>query len=99
MNILDPHVAVKADAEALRVGATELAGADAVGKHYTERARGAVMAWLDGAPGAVWAPGGRPKVALRFHVRGGRITGIQLVADPQVLQRRDLIITESSPAP
>ena len=42
---------------------------------------------VGGAPGLVWAPGGRPRVAFVFTLAGDRIiTGIDLVADPAHLE-------------
>ena len=39
-----------------------------------------------GAPGLVWAPGGRPRLAFVFTVAGDRITGIELIADAAHLE-------------
>ena len=47
-------------------------------------------ALVDGAPGAVWAPGGRPRVAFGFTVTSGRIVRIDLLADPERLARSQL---------
>jgi hypothetical protein len=41
---------------------------------------------VGGAPGMVWAPGGRPRVAFVFTLAGDRIAGIDLVADPAHLK-------------
>jgi hypothetical protein len=47
-------------------------------------------ALVDGAPGAVWAPGGRPRVVFTFTVTGGRIVRVDLLADPERLARLEL---------
>jgi RNA polymerase sigma factor (sigma-70 family) len=46
------------------------------------------------AAGAVWAPGGRPRVAFGFKISGGRIVETELVADPERLRRLDLTILD-----
>jgi RNA polymerase sigma factor (sigma-70 family) len=86
--LLDPDVVLRADPAAVRTGAeAEVRGARAVAGTFSGRARFARPALVDGAAGAVWAPGGRPRVAFRFTITGGRITGIDLVADPEQLGR------------
>ena len=44
--------------------------------------------------GAMWAPGGRPRVAFAFAIAGGKIVGIDLVADPVRLGRLDVTLLE-----
>jgi len=68
----------------------EVRGAAAVAGSFAGRARFARPALVDGAVGAVWAPGGRPRVAFAFTVADGRITEIHLLADPERLRRVDL---------
>ena len=60
-------------------------------------ARAAVPALIDGAVGLVWAPGGRPRVAFAFTLRGDKVVAIDLVADPERLGRLDLVILEDRP--
>ncbi len=85
--LLDPEAVVRSDATAVGLGsAPEMRGAPAVAAFFKERARGAVRAVVGGAPGLVWAPGGRPRVAFVFAVAGDRILGIDLVADPVHLE-------------
>jgi RNA polymerase sigma-70 factor (ECF subfamily) len=89
--LLDPEVVVRADTAAVAAGADgEVRGAAAVAGSFAGRARFARPALVDGAVGAVWAPGGRPRVAFAFTVAGGRITEIHLLADPERLRRVDL---------
>jgi RNA polymerase sigma-70 factor (ECF subfamily) len=52
----------------------------------------AQLALLDGVVGAVWAPGGRPRVAFAFTTAHGRIVEIELLADPDRLRRLDLTV-------
>ena len=91
--LLDPDVVLRADRAAVRTGASEeVRGAAAVAGSFSGRARAARPALVDGAPGAVWAPGGQPRVAFGFTVTDGRIVRIDLLADPERLARLDLAV-------
>jgi RNA polymerase sigma-70 factor (ECF subfamily) len=80
--LLDPAVVLRADAAAVQVGAdAEVRGAEAVARTFSGRARAARLALVDGLAGAVWSMGGRPRVVFGFTVAGGRVVGIDLVAD------------------
>ena len=93
--LLDPEAVVRSDATAVGLGsAPEMRGAPAVAAFFKGRARGAVRAGVGGAPGLVWAPGGRPRVAFVFTLAGGRIAGIDLVADPAHLEELAVEILE-----
>ena len=59
---------------------------------FSGRARAAQAALVNGAPGLVWAPGGRPRVVFSFTITGGKIVEIEMVADPDRLRRLDLAI-------
>jgi len=56
--------------------------------------RGARAAHMRGAVGAVWAPGGRPRVAFVFTITQGKIVAIDLVADPERLGQLDPVIVK-----
>jgi hypothetical protein len=91
LNLLDPRVVLRSDPAAVAAGAPAgLRGAAEVAGSFAGRARAARPALVDGLAGAVWAPGGRPRVAIAFTVAGGRITEIRLVADPERLRRVEL---------
>jgi RNA polymerase sigma factor (sigma-70 family) len=91
--LLDPDVVLRADRVVVRTGAAgEVRGAAAVAATFSGRARGARPALIDGAAGAVWAPGGQPRVVFDFTVAGGRITDIELLADPEHLALMDLVL-------
>jgi RNA polymerase sigma factor (sigma-70 family) len=93
--VLDPEVVLRADPAAVRMGtARELRGAAAVASSFAGRARAARPALVDGAPAAVWAPGGRPRVVLGFTVAGGRIVGIDVLADPERLRQLDVAVVD-----
>lgn len=93
LTLLDPDVVLHADGTALRFGAPgELRGAQTVAGMFSGRMRNAKPALINGAPGAVWTPGGRPRAVCAFTIRGGRIVGIDLLADPERLDRLDLVL-------
>lgn len=82
--LLDPDVILRADSEAARVGTPKaLRGSNAVGSFFKGRAADAEAAVVDGAPAAMWAPGGRPLVVFLFTIVDGRITAIDIVRDPE----------------
>jgi hypothetical protein len=56
------------------------------------RARLAEPALVDGTAGAVAAPRRRLVLALTFTVRGGRITGSDVIAGPGRLQQPGLAV-------
>jgi RNA polymerase sigma factor (sigma-70 family) len=89
--MLDPDAVLRADPAAVRMGATEeVRGAAAVAETFAGRARVAEPALVGGAVGAVWAPGGRPRVAFGFTFEGDKVVQIDLVADPDRLEQLDV---------
>jgi RNA polymerase sigma factor (sigma-70 family) len=94
--LLDPDVVLRADRAAVAAGATgEVRGARAVAETFSGRARFARPALVDGAAGAVWAPGGRPRIVFGFTITDGRIVEIELLADPERLRRLDLAVLDN----
>jgi RNA polymerase sigma factor (sigma-70 family) len=93
--VLAPDVVLRADVAAVRMGVSrEVRGAAAVASSFAGRARAARPALVDGAPAAVWAPGGRPRVVFGFTIADGRIVGIDILADPERLRRLDVAILD-----
>lgn len=93
LHVLDPDVALRADAAAIRMGAAEdLRGARAVAEFFKGRAAAARPALLGGAAGAVWAPGGKTRVAFSFAIKDGRITRIELLADQDLIRQLNVKI-------
>ena len=91
--MLDPDVVYRADATAVATGSpAEAHGARDVAKQFSGRASAAQLALVDGAAGAVWAPGGRPRVVFSFTISDGKITAIDLIADPDRLRQLDVSI-------
>ena len=86
--LLDPDAVVLADAAAVRMGSDALVtGAQSVAETFAGRARAARPALIDGAPGAAWLHKGDLSVAFAFTIVAGRITEIELLADPEHAHR------------
>jgi RNA polymerase sigma factor (sigma-70 family) len=96
LTTLDPGVVLRADETAVKMGAAaETRGATDVAA-FSKRARGARPAFVNGAAGAVWMPGGRPRVVYSFTISGDRIVAIDLVADAERLRQIDLSVLPES---
>jgi RNA polymerase sigma-70 factor (ECF subfamily) len=87
MALLDPEAVLRADSEATRMGAQELLhGARLVAETFASgRARVARLFFVDGSPGLAWMAGKTPRVVFEFFIDEGRITEIDLLADPATL--------------
>jgi RNA polymerase sigma-70 factor (ECF subfamily) len=96
ITLLDPDAVLRADRAAVLGAAAnsdrgapllapQVRGATAVAMALAGRATTAKVALIDGTPGAVWAPGGRPRVVFAFRVIGNRISEIEIVMDPAVV--------------
>ncbi|WP_030980106.1 sigma-70 family RNA polymerase sigma factor [Streptomyces sp. NRRL S-1824] len=92
--LLDPDVVLRVDPAAALSGVAGAVGATAVAGTFAGRASAAQPALIDGLPGAVWAPGGGPRVVIAFTIEAGRIVSIDLVADADHLGRMDLRILD-----
>ena len=84
--LLDPEVVLTADADAVRVGASQVRGSAA------GRARAARLALINGQPGLVWALGGKAQVVFGFTVEEDKITAIQLLANSATLDDLDIVL-------
>src|SRR5436305_1177289 len=73
---------------------SEVRGARAVAATFSGRARAAQPALVNGAPGLVWAPGGRARVVFAFTIANGRIVEIDLIADRERVRRLDVSILD-----
>ncbi len=91
--LLDPDVVLRADRAAVHTGASsEVRGAPDVARQFSGRARSAQPALVNGAAGAVWAPGGQPRVVFGFTITRGKIVEINILADPTRLRQLDLAV-------
>jgi len=94
--LLDPDVALRTDPEGVRLGAPEeILGAHAVADVFIEYAGGVSPALVNGLAGAVWAPGGRPRVAYIFTVADGTITDVDRVANRDRLAELNVVLLDS----
>jgi len=93
--LLDPEVVLRADPTAVRAGASAaVRGAAAVAEQFSGRAGFARLALVNGGAGAVWAPGGRPRMVFGFTITRDRIVEIDMVADPERLRQLDVTILD-----
>jgi RNA polymerase sigma factor (sigma-70 family) len=97
--VLDPDVELRADAAAVPPGTLRhITGAAAVAGRahaFQPRARFATLALVDGSVGLVVAPRGRLWMVLGLTVADGKITEIDVVADPERLGRLDLAVLDA----
>jgi RNA polymerase sigma factor (sigma-70 family) len=88
--LLAPDAVMQADAAGIAMGTEPVyAGADAVAARFNG-VRGAAPVTIDGWSAAAWVHHRDVKVAFLFTVVDGLITGVDLVADPDVLGRMDV---------
>jgi RNA polymerase sigma-70 factor (ECF subfamily) len=103
--VLDPDVVLRVDPVAVKAAAAneargaprlvpELRGAADVARVFLGSAQAAQAALVDGTPGAAWAPGGRPRAVWAFKVEQGRITEVQVIADPKTIARLDVFLLD-----
>ncbi len=94
--VLDPDVSLHGDFGP--AGVRSVRGASAVAglaRSYATPEREVRPAVVNGAAGAVIFIAGRPSSIMGFVVRGGRITAIDVLADPARLARIDLSAVKS----
>jgi RNA polymerase sigma-70 factor (ECF subfamily) len=91
--LLDPGVVARADFGATLPGASRLVrGARAVAEQavtFSRRAPFVRPALVNGTAGAVVAPDGKVTTIMAFTVRNGKITEIDILADPARLRQLD----------
>jgi len=91
--VLDPEVVLRADAAAVRAGASgEVHGAAEVAGTFSGRARAVRPALVNGAAGAVWLQRGQPRMVFGFTISGGKIAAIDMLADPGRIRQLDLVV-------
>ena len=96
--VLDPDVVLRADVGALPAAMSrELRGAPAVARaalSFADLGLYIQPTLVNGAAGTVSLRDGRPFSVAGFTVRGGRITEIDVLADPERLGRLDVRLLE-----
>jgi hypothetical protein len=60
----------------------------------TDRARFTGLALVEGSAGLAMAPGGRLRLVLTFTVADGLISGIEVIAEPERLDRLDIAVLD-----
>lgn len=91
LDVLDPEVVLQADPAAVGMGSpAQLHGSRDVAAMFNGRAQGAQALQIDGAPGVAWIVADKTKVAWDMTIIGGRITHIDMLADPEHLAELDL---------
>jgi RNA polymerase sigma-70 factor (ECF subfamily) len=97
VSLLDPEAVLRADRAAVEAAAAnrqrgvpllepEVRGGRAVATVLFGQAAAAEVALIEGVPGAVWAPGGRPRAVFAFRVVGTTVTEIEIVSDAVVVK-------------
>lgn len=90
--VLDPDVVFRADQTATAASAFgDMHGAQTLANAFKGRARGLQRVLVNGAAGAMWAPNGQPRGVFCFTISNGKITEIQLIADPAQLNQLKLL--------
>ncbi|MGA5063263.1 sigma factor-like helix-turn-helix DNA-binding protein [Streptomyces exfoliatus] len=97
--LLDPDVVLRADAAAVRAGATGAHGPAAVAEALAGRVATAGKALVDGAAGLAWPAEGEPEMVLAFTVLDGRVTSVDALSDAEHLRRLDLRLTPPGHSP
>ncbi|MGH9359679.1 MAG: sigma-70 family RNA polymerase sigma factor [Terriglobia bacterium] len=94
--VLDPDVVVRIDEAGARPGApTEIRGARNWAKGaiaFSRLVRFVEPALVNGTVGLIWAPRGRLFRALSFTISRGKITQVDVIADPAHLRKLDLAV-------
>jgi RNA polymerase sigma factor (sigma-70 family) len=95
LELLDPDVMLRGDQAAVQIGAPgQIRGTAEVAGIFSGRSRAAKLALINGAPGLVWAPDGPPRVIFTFTISHGKITAIDMTANPSRLHQLDVAIID-----
>ena len=91
VELLDPDAVVRADGTAVALGAQPLvSGFEAVAQTFKGRAQAARLAEIDGYAGLTLTLQGRLTIAFGFVLTDGKISEIELIGDPEVLETLDV---------
>ena len=95
--VLDPEVVVRTDVGAQAGGSIETRGAEQVARSALSFSRLGVIrlpVLVNGAPGLIAMLEGKLFAVMAFTVRGGKITQIDILRDPERLSQLDLTMLE-----
>lgn len=91
--VLDPDVVFRHDRTSVPAGASmEVRGALNVARQFAGRAQETQPALVNGSVGIVVAPRGRLMLVLDLTITHGKITAINVIADPAHLHQLDLAV-------
>jgi RNA polymerase sigma-70 factor (ECF subfamily) len=97
--VLDPDVVLRVDRGDVPVGGpSEIRGAATVARQsltYSRLALSYRPALINGTPGVISLRDGAPFAVMGISVRGGRIVGIDILADPARLRELDLSVLDT----
>ena len=102
LSLLDREVVLRTDPMAVRSAAARqsygappfqevLRGGEPVARTFLGRAAEAQPALIDGSPGLVWAPGGKPRGVFIFTCRDDKIVEVEVISDPRRIRTLDLV--------
>lgn len=95
--LLAPNAVLRADHSAARMGIEpEFRGAPVIARQLAGKAHAARIAWIDGAPGGIWAHRGEVRAVFDFTIAGGQIQEIWLRANSDYLTASDIEIEPAS---
>jgi len=95
--VLDPNVVVRTDRPGAAGAPMEIRGAETWARgavQFGHMARFTQRALVDGAPGLVVVRGSRLIRALSFQIDGGRIVGVDVIADPERLRALEVSVLD-----
>jgi RNA polymerase sigma-70 factor (ECF subfamily) len=96
--VLDPEVLLRGDGGAMRSGTSlEIRGAEQVARRAQSFSRLGLLrlpVLVNGAAGLVCMLDGKPFSVMAFTVRGGKISEIDILADPERLCQLDLTVLD-----
>ncbi len=91
LSLLAPDAVMRADLVGQSMGTEpHYEGAAAVAARFNGT-RGATPVTIDGELGAAWIQVGSTRVAFVFHLEGGLVHEVELIADPEVLATMDIV--------
>jgi RNA polymerase sigma factor (sigma-70 family) len=94
--LLDPDIVLRTDRAEIRGAAAVAKNASLGGARAAQGgARVAQPSLVDGAVGVIVAPRGRLQLVIRFNIKRGKITEIEVIADPERVAGLDLAMLGS----
>lgn len=94
--VLDPDVALRPDAAALRMGSLRaMRGAAAVAEALAGGAQAGRLALVDGVPALVWAPGGMTRGVIEFRIQSERIVALDVTGDPDRIAQFEIVLLDA----